>query len=250
MAEVQIGNISVEVETGLSNDTLTAAHTADPGTDLMLVAVAIADERDVTLAEWNGVAMNEVINFSTSDTGVNRLIVYSVVAPTGSHDVVVTVETTPTRFCIQVINFTGVNQADPIDLSTIQTQHEEFPASEVKTAKKIKAPFVFDCMIVGLGPQGAFTLATPTENNQIPLDGRANGDANAYFSASGAGCSYKAGNLGKDVNTNMGWEHGGLNHDWAHIAFALNAGEEEIEFIGGPLGLTEHLQVPGRNRSM
>ena len=245
MAEVQIGNITVDGEGGVSNNTVTFEHTVDEGTDVMLAIICLADSgRTIDVFTWDSVAMDQVLLFDPELTGTRDMAVYQVIAPTGTHDVTFTMGGGNCRFGITVINFTGINQQIPIDLSTIQTTTQP-NGNGIQTTKKTKAPFVFSVCQQGITSGGCFT-----QFDAIPLDGSGGiADMNFGYASSSMGCSMKAGTLGKDVNTHMGWLNN-FAHTFGLITFAMNAGEEEIEFIGGPLGLTDHLQVPGRNRSM
>jgi hypothetical protein len=261
MAEVQPNFVTLDVETQNSTlvDNLSTPHTVGVGTDVMVVNIVLADDRDISVANWNSSPMTLLTNFYSEQSGAERIAVYYVVAPTGSHNVDFTLDGNG-RFAVTIIDFAGVNQENPINLDSVFTKavtgdgHVE---TGFTNPTRLKGRFLIDFMIAGGTLSGYEATAPPFEdggdNGQINLDGRAgNIDRNGSFAASGFGCSYKAGTLGRQINSHMGWEHTiyGANRNWGYVAFTMNPGEEEIEFIGGPLGLTDHLQLPGRVREM
>ncbi len=262
MAEVQVNfaTLDVDIQNSLITDNQTTSHTVGADTDIMLVVISLPDDNSITIANWNSIAMTNFIDFYPNITAAHRIAVYYVIAPTGTHDVDVTMAGNG-RFVTTIIDLAGVNQENPFNVDSLYTQSVDGAGPDpgighVETGTtqptRIRSRFIIDFVLVGGGSSGYTATAPPFEdggdNSQILLDGRGTGDTNGTVAAGTTGSSYKAGTLGREIKTHMGWEHNiyGANRQWAYVAFTMNPGEEEIEFIGGPLGLTDHLQLPSR----
>ncbi len=257
MAEVvpNFDSLDYGEQDSLSIDNLSTSHTVGAGTGIMVVIFAGVDDADVTVANWDGAPMTLLDATYHNLIGARRLNVYYVIAPTGTHNVDFTMEAN-SRFGVTIIDFSGVNQASPITLEFTATVAT---AGHVETGTtdpdKITASFIVDAMVVGGGSTGYTFTAPPFEdggdNDQIPLDGRVDGQRNGDPASSAVGVSYKAGIEGSQIETHMGCEHNiySASRNWGYVVFSLNPGdgEEENEFVAVT---DEHIQVPGRVRSM
>lgn len=199
----------------------TVIHQIDTNTNMLMVAVAVSENKAILSVQYAGVELTLLNSYRPFLTDANTVALYYMADPSPVNGAItVVMEASASSPGVTTFNLIGVRISDPFGTPVVE--RKESASLTVESPTALAGDFILDLVIMG-----GDTTGLTKNGDQVLIDGSGEADSNGAVGNAQFGVSYL-----KDVGAaKLGWSHASAK-EWAHMQLIVNGsgnkGEQRI----------------------